>query len=86
MDWDSMVKDKVFMTDLGEDRTVEVEGKQMTLGRYAVWAPIPRAGRHQVVEVGSDSDQLARKYNIPEELCLRVMSPGEAGQGGVAHG
>ena len=82
MDWESMVKDRVFLTDLGEDKSVDINGKTVTLGRYAVWAPIPKANRHQVVEVGSDQKALAEKYSIPEELCLRVMDPVQAAANG----
>lgn len=66
-DWSELMKDKAFITDLGESQTTVVEEKEMIVGRYAVWSPLRGSQNHQVIEVGEDLAFLKKKYGIPEE-------------------
>lgn len=76
-DWESLTSNKLFLTDLGQDQSVEIEGRQVVLGRYAVWAPIPNSDRHQVVEVGSDLAALAAKYDLDAAELMVPVPPEE---------
>ena len=76
-DWESLTSNKLFLTDLGQDQSVEVEGQQVVLGRYAVWAPIPNSDRLQVVEVGSDLEALAAKYDLDAAELMVPVPPEE---------
>jgi hypothetical protein len=71
-EWEKLTKGKVFVSDLGESRQVEIGGKPTLLGRYAVWAPTSRSSKHQVIEVSDDFDALTRKYKISEGLVLTL--------------
>lgn len=55
---------RVFISDLGENQTTEIDGVKTEIGRFAVWAPVPK-GNHNVVEVGSDVVALMHKYDVP---------------------
>ncbi|MFQ9858986.1 MAG: hypothetical protein ACLRWL_03395 [Evtepia gabavorous] len=56
--------------DLGEDGTLEINGVDTVVGRYA-WSPIRNASRHQIVEVGCDLQALVEKYQIPDSrVCV----------------
>lgn len=63
-DWATRNKGKRFITDLGNEQTKEVDGKLVTMGRYAVWSPIEGADNHCIVEVGTDCGELQKKYGI----------------------
>lgn len=70
-EWSKEFQGQTFVTDLGDGREVEVEGVRTVLARYAVWKPCK--DRHQIVEVGTDLDQLRRKYHIPlRRVCTLV--------------
>lgn len=71
-EWSELMKNKAFITDMGISRTSVIDGKEITVGRYAVWSPVTNSRSHQVVEVGEDLDELKRKYNIPEERVCRL--------------
>lgn len=71
-EWSELMKNKAFITDMGISRTSVIDGKEVTVGRYAVWSPVTNSRSHQVVEVGENLDELKRKYNIPEERVCRL--------------
>lgn len=71
-EWNEIMEGKLFITDLGADREVQLEGKDITLGRYAVWAPIQNCDRHQIVEVGRDLAALQQKYQVPDERVCKL--------------
>lgn len=52
-EWTRLTANRVFISDLGENQTTEIDGVKTEIGRFAVWAPVPK-GNHNVVEVGSD--------------------------------
>lgn len=69
--WTEEFGAQCFITDLGGGQEVETEQGEVSLGRYAVWAPHQK--RHQIVEVGSDLEGLRRKYHIPiKRVCTLV--------------
>ncbi|MCL2626230.1 MAG: hypothetical protein FWD46_05390 [Cystobacterineae bacterium] len=76
MDWKSEFSGKFFITDLGESQEASVGGQTVVLGRYAVWAPMKNADRHQVVEVGNELEALAKKYGLCRETVLKLVHPG----------
>lgn len=54
---------EAFIADLGSDHDVFQDGKKvMTLGRYGVYAKSDITGKHEVIDVGSDPDELRRKH------------------------
>lgn len=63
---------KLFISDLGEDQKAIKDGKEVDLGRYAVWSPIKGSDHFQVIEVGSDLELLMKKYNLTEESVCRL--------------
>ena len=71
-DWSQMMKNKTFITDMGISRISVIDGKEVTVGRYAVWSPVTNSQGHQVIEVGENLDELKRKYSIPEERVCRL--------------
>lgn len=71
-EWSEMMKNKFFITDIGEERTEEIGGEQVTVGRYAVWSPSKNAKQHTIVEVGSDLDALKKKYSVSDDRICRV--------------
>ena len=79
-EWAKLTKDKIFISNLGENRTAEIGGTETVVGRYAVWAPAPDGTHHRVVEVGCDCRELMTKYRVPEERILKLQTV-EAGHG-----
>lgn len=75
--WNELMQGKLFITDLGENCHAEIDGVDTVVGRYAVWAPIRNADRHQIIEVGRELPPLAEKYSIPQERICIVASEGE---------
>lgn len=70
-DWKELMEGRVFITDLGREETVRVEGKEETLARYAVWSPMRGSEGHTVVEVGSDLESLMGRYEVSlERVCV----------------
>lgn len=72
-DWATRNKGKCFITDLGSDQTKEVDGRPVTMGRYAVWSPIADADNHRIIEVGTDCGQLQKKYNINTAMIYHLQ-------------
>lgn len=62
----------LFISDLGETQTVQNNGEEISIGQYAVWAPISGTTRHQIVEVSDNLDYLMEKYNIPKDNICRL--------------
>lgn len=73
---EELFKGKFFISDLGVAPEVEIDGKNMRMGRYAVWAPTAD-GQHMIVEVSGDLKQLAEKYDIPQDSVLAFASKPE---------
>lgn len=71
-EWNELMEGKLFITDLGADREVQLEGKGVTLGRYAVWAPIRNCDRHQIVEVSGSLSHLQQAYRVPDERVCKL--------------
>lgn len=64
---------RLFISDLGEPQTIEENGKQITLGQYAVWAPIQGTSRHSIIEVGDYLDDLMQKYHISKDNVCKLV-------------
>lgn len=62
----------LFISDLGETQTVQNNGEEISIGQYAVWAPISGTTRHQIVEVSDNLDYLMEKYNISKDNICRL--------------
>ncbi len=70
---EELFKGVVFISDLGETQTIQRNDKEITLGQYAVWAPISGTSRHQIVEVSDDLDYLMKKYDISKDnVCTLI--------------
>lgn len=71
-EWEKLMKDKVFITDLGESGSSVIENQETVVGRYAVWSPLTNSKNHQVIEVGENLEYLRKKYRIPEDRVCRL--------------
>lgn len=71
-EWNELMQNKFFITDLGAEQNASIGGAQVTIGRYAVWSPSKNVCQHAIVEVGSDLDVLKKKYSVPDERICRV--------------
>lgn len=71
-EWEKLMKDKAFITDLGENRDPLTESQETVVGRYAVWSPLTNSKNHQVIEVGENLEYLRKKYHIPEDRVCRL--------------
>lgn len=72
-EWNELFSGKVFISDLGAPSETEIDGKSVTVGRYAVWSPVSNCDRHQVIEVGDNLEALVKKYNVPaERICVVI--------------
>ena len=72
MDWQETFSGQTFISDLGEEQRVETGEKEITLSRYAAWAPVGEKN-HQIVEVSDDLNMLMEKYNVPNDrVCVLV--------------
>lgn len=71
-EWDELMQDHFFITDLGTEKDTFVDGAQVTVGRYAVWSPSKHQHQHIIVEVGSDLDSLKNKYAVSDERICRI--------------
>ena len=40
-EWTKLTRDRIFISDIGNDRVAEIGGAKTLVGRYAVWAPAP---------------------------------------------
>ncbi len=66
-DWAELMAGRTFITDLGAPRESRVEGKAVTLERYAAWSPMQNGEGHTVVEVGGDLAELMERYGVPSD-------------------
>lgn len=71
-EWEKLMGNRAFITDLGENQHSVVGEQEMEIGRYAVWSPLTNSKNHQVVEVGENLEYLRKKYRIPEERICRL--------------
>lgn len=71
-EWNELMQNKFFITDLGTEQNTLIRGVQVTIGRYAVWSPSKNSCRHAIVEVGSDLDVLKKKYSVSDERICRI--------------
>lgn len=71
-EWNELMQNKFFITDLGAEQNTSIGGVQVTIGRYAVWSPSKNACQHAIVEVGSDLDVLKKKYSVSDERICRI--------------
>ncbi len=71
-EWNELMQNKFFITDLGAEQNALVNGKQITIGRYAVWSPSKNASQHTIVEVSSDLNTLAKKYSVSDDRVCRL--------------
>lgn len=71
-EWEKLMENKAFITDVGESRSSVVENQETIVGRYAVWSPLTNSKNHQVIEVGENLEYLRKKYCIPEERVCRL--------------
>lgn len=72
--WEELMKNKVFITDLGENQNAVIAEQNVTVGRYAVWSPITNSKSHQVIEVGETLEYLRQKYHVPEDRICRLTA------------
>ncbi len=71
-EWNELMKNKFFITDLGAEQSTLISGVQVTVGRYAVWSPSKNARQHAIVEVGNDLDALKKKYSVSDDRICRL--------------
>ena len=76
--WDALFEGKLFITDIGENASILLNGQSKELGRYAVFSPNKDQPGHQAIEVGSDLEMLIKKYNISADcICVVEKEPQE---------
>lgn len=73
-EWNELMQNKFFITDLGAEQNALIGGAQVTIGRYAVWSPAKNSRQHAIVEVGSDLDALRKKYSVSDERICRLVT------------
>lgn len=71
-EWNELMQNKFFITDLGTEQNALIGGEQVTIGRYAVWSPSKNARQHAIVEVGSDLPALQKKYSVSDDRVCRL--------------
>ena len=75
MEWHELFAGKCFISNLGEEQTVEIKNKETVLAQYAAWAPMAGNRSHQIVEISNDLNLLMEKYHIPaDRVCTLVCS------------
>lgn len=74
-EWNAMMAGRTFITDLGAPRQTQSEGKQVTLGQYAVWSPLRGGDGHTIIEVGDDLEELMERYRVPAERVCTLAAP-----------
>lgn len=73
MEWQSLVSGKKFITDTGVSMQEKLaSGKTALIGRFAVWAPVEKYKKHQVIEVGTNCSYLQEKYAIEAEMIFKL--------------
>lgn len=71
IEWSELVSGKNFITDLGDKTEIEGQG---VVCRYAVWKPTEEAGKHQIAEVGNNLYELREKYQVSEDMVMRIRA------------
>lgn len=71
IEWSELVSGKNFITDLGDKTEIEGQG---VVCRYAVWKPTEEAGKHQTAEVGNNLYELREKYQVSEDMVMRIRA------------
>lgn len=71
-DWSELMKNKVFITDLGKNQTAVIGEKEVAVGRYAVWSPSKNSRNHLIIEVGDNLETLQKKYSVPDNRVCRL--------------
>jgi len=74
-DWDTMFADKIFITDIGTSQKIEIKGKNVEIGRYAVFSPNKNQKGHQAIEISDDYEMLCKKYKITSDYTCVVEKP-----------
>lgn len=55
-------EDECFISDLGENKEIQIEDENVVMGRYAVIKN--HEGQLQMLEVGSNLERLMEKYHV----------------------
>lgn len=71
-DWTELMKNKIFITDLGENQMSVIGEKEVTVGRYAVWSPSKNSRNHLIIEVSENLEELQKKYSVPDNRVCRL--------------
>lgn len=64
-------ENEYFISDIGENREVQIENEKIIMGRYAVIKN--HEGKLQVLEVGCDLEHLMGKYHVSSERLGMVV-------------
>ncbi len=79
-EWHELTSQKSFILDLGftpEHAPVkEKDGTEHSLERYAVFMPIPKQRKHQIVEVSANLQALQGKYKVPDDMVMALPKRG----------
>ena len=75
-DWDKLVKNKAYITDLGKNCTMEFHTVHAVVGRYIVWVPKPNSNRHFIAEEGNNLEELMERYDVPPQRIQRLGACG----------
>ena len=70
--WEKLVKNKAYITDLGKNCIMEFHTVHAVVGRYIVWLPKPNSNRHFIAEEGNNLEELMEKYDIPFQRVQRL--------------
>ncbi len=73
-DWEKLIRNKPYITDMGKNCTVEFHMIHAVVGRYIVWLPIVNADRHFIAEEGNNLEELMERYSVPPERIQRLGS------------
>lgn len=69
MEWEELIADRIFITDLGADCTNREDSK---ICRYAVWAPGNDMAGHRIIEVNNNLQMLQEKYHVEDEMVMKM--------------
>lgn len=70
--WEKLVKNKAYITDLGKNCIMEFHTVHAVVGRYIVWLPKPNSNRHFIAEEGNNLEELMEKYDVPFQRIQRL--------------
>ena len=72
-DWDKLVKNKAYITDLGKNCTMEFHTVHAVVGRYdRSGIPKPNSNRHFIAEEGNNLEELMERYDAPPQRIQRL--------------